>query len=625
MYKKYLQSIIIRVSTIVVPTIIFFTTISAMAASVSLRWDPNDPTPEGYRVFARESGRSYNYSAPIWEDSLTTCTLIGLTEGVTYYFVVRAYDGLLESADSAEVTYTPGVVVANQAPTADAGQNQVVYEGGTVLLDGSGSSDADGTIDAFQWLQTSGIVISLNNATASRSSFTAPIVGLGGATLTFRLTVTDDDGSTSVDTITVNVLKSSSTDVDGDKVPDVLDLFPTDPNEWADNDADGIGDNQDLDDDNDGMSDIWETAYGLDPLTDDADLDADGDGMTNINEFHADSDPTTAPGNNAPDAPVVDTVAQTERVELTPVLVTEAYFDADHDVHYKSQWQISTESDFSTLILDENSLSQLTAYHVSEMVLDTDTVYYWRVRFIDSRNGASGWSETATFTTLAAEESDDTDINGIPDSQEVNGTVDLNGNGTPDRDEVGVIMSAYTVEGQTVIGVVAASPGATLASIKSIPCDTIPDQSVAMNFGLIGFKLYLNAGVTTATVKIHFGIAVPSDAKLYKYTADNGWRVYRNAVLAADGKSITLMLEDGGMGDEDGVQNGVIVDPSGIAYTDSDSASLSTGGLSSGGGGGGGCFITTLQGAGQSWVDAGSGIWQWLKQSIGRCLALVNG
>ena len=625
MYKKYLQSIIIRVSTIVVPTIIFFTTISAMAASVSLRWDPNDPTPEGYRVFARESGRSYNYSAPIWEDSLTTCTLIGLTEGVTYYFVVRAYDGLLESADSAEVTYTPGVVVANQAPTADAGQNQVVYEGGTVILDGSGSSDADGTIDAFQWLQTSGIVISLNNATASRSSFTAPIVGLGGATLTFRLTVTDDDGSTSVDTITVNVLKSSSTDVDGDKVPDVLDLFPTDPNEWADNDADGIGDNQDLDDDNDGMSDIWETAYGLDPLTDDADLDADGDGMTNIDEFHADSDPTTAPGNNAPDAPVVDTVAQTERVELTPVLVTEAYFDADHDVHYKSQWQISTESDFSTLILDENSLSQLTAYHVSEMVLDTDTVYYWRVRFIDSRNGASDWSETATFTTLAAEESDDTDINGIPDSQEVNGTVDLNGNGTPDRDEVGVIMSAYTVEGQTVIGVVAASPGATLASIKSIPCDTIPDQSVAMNFGLIGFKLYLNAGVTTATVKIHFGIAVPSDAKLYKYTADNGWRVYRNAVLAADGKSITLMLEDGGMGDEDGVQNGVIVDPSGIAYTDSDSASLSTGGLSSGGGGGGGCFITTLQGAGQSWVDADSGIWQWLKQSIGRCLALVNG
>ena len=86
------------------------------------------------------------------------------------------------------------------------------------------------------------------------------------------------------------------------------------------------------------------------------------------------------------------------------------------------------------------------------------------------------------------------------------------------------------------------------------------------------------------------------------------------------------MLEDGGMGDEDGVENGVIVDPSGIAYTDADSASLSTGEVSSGGGGGGGgCFITALQGAGQSWADTGSGIWQWIKQSIGRCLAFVNG
>ena len=66
--------------------------------------------------------------------------------------------------------------------------------------------------------------------------------------------------------MTVSVLKSSSTDVDGDQVPDVLDLFPNDPNEWADNDGDGMGDNQDPDDDNDGMTDVWEIAYGLDPL-----------------------------------------------------------------------------------------------------------------------------------------------------------------------------------------------------------------------------------------------------------------------------------------------------------------------------------------------------------------------
>lgn len=487
MHKHLIQSTLFRISALIVPGILFFTAICAMAANVTLQWDPNVPAPEGYRVFARESGQSYNYNNPIWEDSLTTCTLVGLTEGVTYHFVVRAFDGALESADSAEVTYTPPVVGANQAPTADAGQSQVVYEGDAVLLDGSGSSDADGTIAAFQWLQTGGTGISLNSATASRPAFTAPVVGLDGDTLSFSLTVTDNEGSTSVDTTTVRVLKSSSTDVDGDNVPDVLDLFPTDPNEWADNDADGTGDNQDTDDDNDGMSDSWEMAYGLDPFTDDAGLDADGDGISNIDEFHADTDPTTAPGNTAPDAPVVDTVAPIERVALTPALVTQAYFDADYDNHDKSQWQISTETNFSTLVLDETSLSQLTAYHVGEMVLDTDTVYYWRVKFIDSRNGASDWSETATFTTLAAEDSEDTDINGIPDSQEVDATVDLNGNGVPDCDEVGGIMSAYTVEGQNVIGVETISPGVTpgIDQIHPLRYDSGPIDSHELRFDRI--------------------------------------------------------------------------------------------------------------------------------------------
>ena len=49
------------------------------------------------------------------------------------------------------------------------------------------------------------------------------------------------------------------------------------------------------------------------------------------------------------------------------------------------------------------------------------------------------------------------------------------------------------------------------------------------------------------------------------------------------------------MGDEDGVENGVIVDPTGLAYVDSttsDGASLSTGGTSTGSSGGNYCFIS---------------------------------
>ncbi|MCB2148048.1 MAG: PKD domain-containing protein [Deltaproteobacteria bacterium] len=565
----------------------------AYSANVTLQWDANDPAPEGYRVFAREGSQSYNYDNPLWENNLTTCTLTGLTEGVTYHFVVRAFDGGLESADSQEVSYTPAAVVLNQAPTAVAGQNQSVDEGTSVTLDGSGSGDTDGTIVGYQWVQTGGAGISLNNAASAQASFTAPVVGIDGGTLTFSLTVTDDDGSSSASTTTVSVLKSSSTDVDGDNVPDVLDLFPNDPTEWADNDSDGTGNNQDPDDDNDGMTDVWEITYGLDPLINDSALDADGDGVTNLAEFQADTNPTTAPANIAPDAPVIDSVTQIERVGLTPVLVSGLYFDADNDDHFQSQWQISTDSDFSTLILDETSETQLTGYTVGEMVLDADTVYYWRVKFIDARNGASDWSHTSTFTTITAESAGDANIDGIPDAQAVDESVDVNQNGESDNGE-DKIMSINTVEGQAIVGVEIVSDDVALVSIKSLPTDTIPDQSVKMEFGLVGFKLYLQNGVSNASVKIHFSRPVATDARLYKYSADAGWQIVPDTVLAADRKSVMLFLEDGGMGDEDGIENGVIVDPSGIAAAESlaaDSAALSTGGTSSSDGGGG-CFIS---------------------------------
>lgn len=75
-------------------------------------------------------------------------------------------------------------------------------------------------------------------------------------------------------------------DRDGDGVSNPQDAFPDDKKEWLDNDRDGIGNNADKDDDNDSIPDVWELAYGLNPLdASDALLDKDGDGISNLNEY----------------------------------------------------------------------------------------------------------------------------------------------------------------------------------------------------------------------------------------------------------------------------------------------------------------------------------------------------
>ena len=77
-------------------------------------------------------------------------------------------------------------------------------------------------------------------------------------------------------------------DRDGDGVPNDEDLFPNDPNESSDNDGDGIGDNEDLDDDNDGYEDTIEIQEGSDPLDSlSIPLDDDRDGLSDVQEIES--------------------------------------------------------------------------------------------------------------------------------------------------------------------------------------------------------------------------------------------------------------------------------------------------------------------------------------------------
>ena len=83
-----------------------------------LGWQPSsDANAVGYRIYYGTS--SHNYSNTISVGKLTSVTIDGLTNGVTYYFAATTFNAQnQESGFSNEASYqVPGVIVTNSSPT----------------------------------------------------------------------------------------------------------------------------------------------------------------------------------------------------------------------------------------------------------------------------------------------------------------------------------------------------------------------------------------------------------------------------------------------------------------------------------------------------------------------------
>jgi hypothetical protein len=575
---------------------------SASAESATLAWDANSEADlAGYRIYYGTT--SGNYSTTVDVGRVTTCTISNLAAGQTYFFAAKAYNasGTL-SGYSTEVSYTVPIAnaspstpatptgsssgwknvsysfstsatdpnghtiqyrydwgdgsvsswgVANQshawsaagqygvkaqamdsqgalsvysaartvsisnnaAPVANAGVDQNVVSGASVTLNGSRSSDPDDGIAAYQWRQVSGASVQLAAAQSQQAGFVCPSPTSGSVSLVFELRVSDTQGNSAVDTCTVTV-----------------------------------------------------TAPAVAPPQ-----NPDGGG---IGESNGSAPPVSNNGTEKrPETPVLTAPVEDEIVSLMPELKTDAFsYPNGTSTHAKTRWQVFRDDD-SACVLDIETTEALTLLRIPKLTLEEGTAYFWRVQFAGGDGQASEWSDYGYFATQST--GADMNANGIPDSQEVSSAVDLDLNRVPDLQQNDI--KVLSMEGTSVLVGVSIRNSPNAIAIEAAETEGLEQEVFAVgrktgetHFGLINFRIAVAQPGDETKVKLYFSEPAPRKSKWFKYDrVTDTWTDFSEHARFSQGRRcVTLTLCDGGVGDADGVANGVIVDPSALVVVE---------------------------------------------------------
>jgi hypothetical protein len=205
----------------------------------------------------------------------------------------------------------------------------------------------------------------------------------------------------------------------------------------------------------------------------------------------------------------------------------------------------------------------LVSFLVPDGALCSERLYYWRARVKDARDGDpkwSNWSEPFSFTTAAKDQAD-VNGNGVADNVEPKYS-DLDNDGLNDNEQP--LMRVYkSRKGQSLIGINAVEGVSQINCFTSIEPESIQDEPrPKLRYGMMVFNVTLDQIGGTARFDLYLPEKPRIESKWYKYDPINGWYEFP---VDIDGDKYYVEITDGGYGDADGVVNGIIVDPIGLA------------------------------------------------------------
>lgn len=190
------------------PTARISTTTSIQLPTNSVRLDGSGSSdPDGNIVKYQWSQVSGPSTATLTNATTATATAGGLVAG-TYQFRLTITDDQGATATTTITVTVAAATVSNKIPIANAGPNTSYQSSAaSFTLNGSGSSDPDGSIQSYAWRQISGPNTSVLASAASASTSVTQFVQ---GTYQYRLTVTDDKGANASDTVTITIVAASA-------------------------------------------------------------------------------------------------------------------------------------------------------------------------------------------------------------------------------------------------------------------------------------------------------------------------------------------------------------------------------------------------------------------------------